>query len=289
MAVSKSVSRPAPFVEALGTLYSRELPKLTGTPIDTSQFAPTVATYDAFQQAGLQNIARQAGLGSVTFDPKTGAPTSVGAGTGIAGYEPYLKQAAAYSGPQAYQQFMSPYQQDVIDASLAALDREQAKGIGALRQQAVRSGAFGGGREAAMLGEYQAGADIGRASLEAQLRQQGFQQGQQGAQTAFGQQTQLGGLQQQLAGTTAGQLMGAGTGALAYKQAVEDAASQAARMKAYEPYERLGFLGSGIAGVMGGMGQYNLGQTQTAPPSPLQTALSIGSTLGGIYGAIRGT
>ena len=70
---------------------------------------------------------------------------------------------------------MSPYQQEVIDTSLAAMDREQQKGIGALRQRAAMSGAFGGGREAAALGEYQATADIARAAQEAQLRQAGFQ------------------------------------------------------------------------------------------------------------------
>ena len=68
-------------------------------------------------------------------------------------------------GPQAYKDFMSPYQQEVIDTSLAAMDREQQKGIGALRQRAAQSGAFGGGREAAALGEYQATADIARAGM----------------------------------------------------------------------------------------------------------------------------
>ena len=52
--------------------------------------------------------------------------------------------------------FMSPYQQEVIDASLTALQREQDKGLMSLRDSAVRSGAFGGGREAAAIGEFQA-------------------------------------------------------------------------------------------------------------------------------------
>ena len=75
--------------------------------------------------------------------------------------------------------FLSPYQREVIDTSLAALDREQQKGIASLRQRAAQAGAFGGGREAAMLGEYQAAGDIQRALAEAQIRQQGFQQAQQ--------------------------------------------------------------------------------------------------------------
>ena len=55
------------------------------------------------------------------------------------------------------------------------MEREQQKGLGALRNQAVRAGAFGGGREAAMMGEYQASADMARAMQEAQMRQQGFE------------------------------------------------------------------------------------------------------------------
>ena len=78
---------------------------------------------------------------------------------------------------------MSPYQREVIDATTAALDREQQKGISALRQRAIQAGAFGGGREAAMLGEYQAAGDIQRALAEAQIRQQGFQQAQQACNT----------------------------------------------------------------------------------------------------------
>jgi len=98
---------------------------------------------------------------------------------GQSGLEQQAAAAAAgldsLVGPDAYKQFMSPYQQEVIDTSLAAMDREQQKGIGALRQRAAQAGAFGGGREAAALGEYQATADIARAAQEAQLRQAGFQ------------------------------------------------------------------------------------------------------------------
>ena len=76
---------------------------------------------------------------------------------------------------------MSPYQQEVIDTSLAAMDREQQKGLAGLRQRAATAGAFGGGREAAAIGEYQATADLARAAQEAQLRQSGFQQAQAAA------------------------------------------------------------------------------------------------------------
>ena len=99
---------------------------------------------------------------------------------------------------------MSPYQREVIDATTAALDREQQKGIASLRQRAIQAGAFGGGREAAMLGEYQAAGDIQRALAEAQLRQQGFQQAQQAAISGLQAQQGLGQYQSALGGQQRG-------------------------------------------------------------------------------------
>ena len=106
--------------------------------------------------------------------------------------ETQAQQAAAgfQAGPEAYKAYMSPYQQEVIDATTAALDREQQKGLASLRQRAAQAGAFGGGREAGMIGEYQAAGDIQRALAEAQIRQQGFQQAQQ--QAIAGLQAQQG-------------------------------------------------------------------------------------------------
>ena len=118
-----------------------------------------------------------------------------------------------------------------------------------------------------------------------------FTQGQLGAQTAFGQQQQLGQTQRGMS-TLVPQLYGADTAAYgamgaqqqAQGQAVLDAERETARMKAYEPYERLGYLGTGITGMLGGYpGQY---QSQITPnPTPLQSALGIGTGLAGMYGA----
>ena len=229
----------SPILEGSLTAFLKSLEPLMGQQIQTSAYAPQIAQQASFTQAAQQAAARQGGLGALTFDPTTGAVTQVGAGTGIAGYEPYLQQAqrltgtaestlggvapyqqqlqaagttlggvapyqqqlqaagttlggaTQYMGPQAYQPFMSPYQQEVIDTSLAALQREQEKGLGTLRQRAIQADAFGGGREGVAMGEYQATSDIGRAQLEAQLRQQGFSQAQQQAAQAFAQQQAL--------------------------------------------------------------------------------------------------
>ena len=166
---------------------------------------------------------------------------------GVGAYEPYLTQAAAYSGPTGYQQFTSPYQQDVIDATMADFDAQSQKGLAGIGQQAALSGQFlGGGREGVQRAEYQALSDRNRASMLAQLRQQMFGQAQQGAQTAYGQQMQMG----QAATTMASRRYFATLGQLggiqqAQAQAELGATQEGNRLTAMEPYERLGKYGAG--------------------------------------------
>jgi hypothetical protein len=236
---------PAPYIEgALTALSERLLPLLSPEQaIKTSTYAPQVAGISQLTQASQQKVAEQAGLGSLGFDPKTGAVTSVGAGTGISGYEPFLQQAQQYSGPQAYQQFMSPYQQQVIDTTLTEFDRQRQQAMAGQQAQAIAGGAFGGAREGVQRAEYGAQTLQDRAALQAQLLQQGFGQAQQAAQTAFTQQQGLASLQPTLAGQEAQQLGALGTQMNAYQQAVLDAQSAAAKEAAFEPYTRYGLVG----------------------------------------------
>ena len=135
---------------------------------------------------------------------------------------------------------------------------------------------------------YHQASDRNRAALQAQLLQQGFGQAQTLAQQAFDQQRGLASLQPSLAATTTQQLGTAGTGALAYSQALRDAAQQQAQLAYQEPYTRLGILGSGIASQAGGVPTTT--QTQAPAPavaSPLSQALQVGLTaygLGNIFG-----
>ena len=276
MAVTQTQTLPAPFLKDVTQDYAKRLGQVTAPAMDTSKFAPTVAPQDPYQETAYGRV-----------------PGGIGA------YQPYITQAGAYdtaaagySGPSAYQQFMSPYQQDIIDTTMADFDKQAAAGITGIGQLATKSGQFlGGGREGVMRSEYQAQSDLNRAKLLAQLRQQGFTQAGQAAQTAFGQQQQLGATQRGLAQLLP-QLYSADTAAYgamgaqqqAFKQAQEDATREAARMEAYEPYERLGYLGTGITGMLGGYpGQY---QSMIQPnPTPLQTALGIGTGIAGMYGA----
>jgi hypothetical protein len=291
-----TISRPAPYLEAAGQTYLDLLTAKTGqapTAAEMTAMSPTVAGQNVLTQAAQQQAATQAGLGALTFDPTTGAVTGVGQGTGVAGYQPFLQQAQQYSGPQAYQQFMSPYQQDVINTTLSEFDRQRQIAQQGISQQAIQAGAFGGGREGVQQAEFGAESLRNRAALQAQLLQQGYQAAQQAAGTAFSQQQGLAALQPTLAQTGIQQLGAAGTSNLAYQQAVLDAQRQAAQFAYQEPYQRLSVLGSGITGLLAGQPQAPYSQ-QVTPlggaaqgASPLSQALSSAATvygLGSLFG-----
>ena len=283
MAESVTITKPAPYLETAGQQYVDLAAQLAAQPIDTKPFAPTVAGQNVLTQAAQQQAATQAGLGTLQFDPTTGAVTGVGTGTGVAGYQPFLTQAAAYSGPQAYQQFMSPYQEEVIKTSLSEFDKQRQIAQQQLAGTQVAQGAFGQGRGQVAQGEFAAQSLQDRALLEAQLRAQGLSQAQQQAAIAQQQQVGLASLQPSLAQSQIQQLGAAGTGNLAYQQAILDAAAQGAQMSAYEPYNRLQFLGSAIGGMLAGQPQPYMSTTSATTPqtSPLSSALS---SAFGIYG-----
>ena len=204
MTDSTTYTRRAPYIEAAQENYIDLLTQqvgrapgstitdadgnVIGTVPTLAELGPQVANQNVLTQAAQQQAATQAGLGQLTFDPTTGAVTGAGQGTGVAGYQPFLDQAAAYSGPQAYQQFMSPYQQQVIDTTLAEFDTQTAKGVPQLAANAIQAGAFGGGREGIAQAQYASDAAAKRAALQAQLLGQGFTQANQLAQNAFAQQ-----------------------------------------------------------------------------------------------------
>ena len=299
MAEQTTIARAAPYLEAAGKRFVDLSAKLSAQPVDTRKFAPTVAGQNVLTQAAQQQAATQAGLGTLQFDPKTGAVTGIGTGTGVAGYEPFLQQAqTSYGaagadisrargmiGPQAYQQFMSPYQQDVISTSLAEFDKQRQIAQQQLPAQAIAAGAFGGGREGVERAEFTAQSLQDRALLEAQLRQQGFQQAQAAAAQAQAQQAGLASLQPSLAQSQIQQLGAAGTSNLAYQQAILDAQAQAAQMAAYEPRERLAFLGSAIQGMLSGQPQPYSTVTTTpggATAGPLSQAISGAATIYGL-------
>jgi len=288
MAVQQSQMLPAPFLTDVSKQYSKDLGALTAKPMQTGAFAPTVAGQDPLQAQAY--TAAQQGIGA--YQPYlTGQGSYAGTPTNMMGVQDYLGQAQGYTGPGAYQQFMSPYQQDVIDKTLTEFDRQTQAGLTGIGQKAAMSGNLGGGREGVMRAEYQSNQDARRALMNAQMLQQGFSQAQTAANQAFGQQRNLaqdvsglGGLQYKLQGQDVSRLGSAGAIQQAQAQAEADALRERNRMAAYEPYERLGYLGSGLSSMLAGMpGGYQT--TVTPNKSPLEQALGILSTGAGAYKA----
>ena len=231
MAITETRTLPAPFIEELGKDYAKQITALTAQPIDVTQFAPQVAAQDPLQTKAAE--LAQTGIGA--FQPFITEAQRLG------GVDPTTGQITAAGVEAARQPFMSPYQQDVIDVTLSEFDRQKQMQEQAIKDAAVRAGAFGGGREGVQLAEFGTGAARERALLQAGLLQQGFQQAQQAAERAQQQQlglaTLLPGLQREQIGTL-GQV---GAIQQAQEQAELEAQTQAARAQAMEPYERLGF------------------------------------------------
>jgi len=207
---------------------------------------------------------------------------------GLGDYQQYLNQAQQYSGPQAYQQFMSPYQQQVIDTTLTEFDRQKQMALAQQQAQAVAGGAFGGAREGVQRAEYGAQTLQDRAALQAQLLQQGFGQAQQQAAQAFQQQTGLASLQPTLLGQQIAGISGLGQQQQAQQQAVLDAQAAAAREAAFEPYTRYGLVGQQLTGLVGGFPTQVQTFNPQQPASPLQTALGTGLGLASIGGKLFG-
>ena len=273
MAVQQTQVLPAPFIEAAGQTYLQELQSAIGG----------LKPQDLSTVMGPQFVAKP---GALTQQAQSLAG-------GLGSFAPFLQTAAASTGPQAYQQFMSPYQQDVIDTTLKEFDVQAAKGLPSLAAQAVKAGAFGGGREGVQRAEYQQASDRNRAALQAQLLQQGFGQAQNLAQQAFANQQalaagQLGLGQQQQA--FLGQDVGALTTLGAQNQALEQARLQSqqqlAQQQLQQPLTAAQTYGQGVTSLIAG---YPGQTTQIAQPSPnpLATAIGAGGTLAGIYRAFN--
>ena len=253
---------PAQFIEALGKTYADELTKTVGGLKDI----------DVSKLYGPQFVA---GPGALTTQAE-------GLASGLGSFQPFLTAAQASTGPTAYQQYMSPYQKDVIDTTLQEFDIQAGKGIKSIADQAIRAGAFGGGREGVQRAEYMASSDRNRAALQAQLLGQAFGQAQQAAAQNFSQQMNLAQAAPSLVGSQIAGLTALGSQQQAREQANLEAQRQLAYQQAYQPYQATQALGSGVMGLISGYPQQTQ-QTITPSPSPLSTALGTASTLAGIY------
>ena len=321
MALTEQRNLPPEFIEALGKTYAADLTRQAGIPSITTattqqpgetaeQFAqrqaqaqqfgitqagmaalkPEVAPQDALQTAAYtQATDATYGLGAYK-DYLTAAGTAADAAKALTGTGMPLPEGVTAGSIEAY---MSPYQKQVIDATMADYDAQAAKSRLGLGAQAVSGGAFGSGRHGIAEAEFDALSNRGRTSLLTDLRQRGFQQASAARQQDFAnqqaianQQRGLGTAAQDFSRAQIAGLGGLGATQQAQTQAVMDANRRFAEMAVQEPRQRLGMLGSGVMGLMGGMGSSTLTQAPTQQASPLASALGYGLMGADIYGRI---
>ncbi len=327
MSTQTTISRPAKFVEDIGTDLAKQAVGMTGVPVVsggigslTKAAGETAAGFKARQDAARAFEVRQQNLAGLA--PKVAAQDALQrqaqglATSGVGSFQPFLQQAQQQAGaagttlggvslgaPTAAQtqSFMSPYQSQVMEASLAEFDRNKAIQEQGLRDQAVASGAFGGGREGVAMAEYDKSSDMNRAQLQASLLNQGFNQAMGARQQDIANRFGLGQAQQGLGGFQAGlgsqlqtqqgtdisRLGSLGALNQAQTQAGLEATRQANQMAAYQPQEQIQNYANIVTGIMGGMAGQGSTQTQVPNPSPLQTALGAAATGAGIYGALK--
>ena len=340
MAVQTTRTLPAQFVEDLGKDLAKQVVAQSGVPTVSVGLAgisqrpgEDPKDFAARQQAAREFETRQQSLAGlapqVAKQDQLQKDAQALATAGVGSFAPFLQQAQAAGtaagtalggvglGATAFQQdvqdFMSPFQSQVIQASLDEFDRNVAQREQQIRDQQAALGALGSGRAGVQLAEFGTGAARERALLQAGLLQQGFGQAQALRQQDIANRFGLAGQQAGIAGATqnlgqfrsglAGQQAALGTqtagiaganvarlgslGALnqAQAQAQLDAQREAARQAAFQPQQQLDRFASQVQGLIGG---YPGAQQQTniPNPTPLQTALGVGTTLAGIYGAI---
>jgi hypothetical protein len=326
MAVQTTRTLPAQFVEDLGKDLAQQVVAQSGVPVVSTgiagisqQTGEDAAAFKARQDAARAFTTRQQNLAGLAPQVAQRDALQTQAQTlaqqGVGSFQPFLTAAQqagtdaattiggiATGAPttQQVQDFMSPYQSQVIDATLAEFDRNRAIQEQSIRDQQTALGVLGSGRAGVQLAEFGTGAARERALLQAGLLQQGFGQAQAArqqdianrfgiaqAQQGLGAfQAGLGGQQQALQGTDIGRLGQLGALNQAQAQAQLDATREAARQATFLPQEQLDRFAAQVTGIMGGYpAQF---QTTNIPnPTPLQTALGVGTTLAGIYGAVN--
>jgi hypothetical protein len=323
MAVTTTRTLPAQFVEDLGKDLATQVVAQSGVPVVSTGIAgisqqpgEDAAAFKARQDAAQAFTTRQQSLSGLA--PQVAGQDALQtqaqnlATQGVGSFAPFLQQAQTAGtaagtalggvglGATAFQQdvqdFMSPYQSQVIDASLAEFDRNTQIQQQSIRDQQAALGALGSGRAGVQLAEFGTGAARERALLQAGLLQQGFGQAaaarqqdiaNRGAlasqQLGIGQfQAGLGAQQQASTGTDISRLGSLGALNQAQAQANLDAQREAARQATFLPQEQLDRFAGQVTGIMGGYpAQFQ--STNVPNPTPLQTALGIGTTLAGVY------
>jgi hypothetical protein len=322
MAITETRQLQPEYLEALGKTYAADLTRQAGIPSITTANAKQPGETDA-QFAQRTSQAQQFGIrkaGMAELAPQIAAqdPYQTAAyaqatdpNTGLGAYQPFLQKAATAADAAgglmgtgagdanvagSIQSYMSPYQQQVIDASLADYDQQAAKSRLNLGANAFAQGNFGSGRQGIAEAEFDALSNMKRGTLQSGLRQSGFEDSVNRRQQDLSNQMGLSNLQSSR-GTDAqdfsrAQISGLGTlgsAQQAQNQAVLDAQRTASTMAVQDPINKLNMLGAGVTGLMGGSANAYTRIGEGAPSaSPLSTALGTGLMGADIYGRIFG-
>jgi hypothetical protein len=144
--------------------------------------------------SGAEGITR-GGLGDLASGRQ-----AIGQGSGyLQSGSDYLQQASNLADPsQGVSQFMDPYQQQVIDATMSQLDRQADLQRQGNASKAIQSGAFGGGREGIQRAETDRNLQQVKSDTLSKLLSSNYAQALAGSQNAAKLQAGL--------GATAGQL-----------------------------------------------------------------------------------
>ena len=249
-----------PYGQGLASLATQQL----GKPLNIGSLTANVAGPGAFTQAQQQVTADMGGLGSIQRDA-TGQISGFTGGTGIASFQPYLQsiQDKSLLDPSGYSAYMSPYQTDVINKTMAEFDKQAQIGKFGLSKSASDAGAFGGARHGVAESEYQSTSDANRALIQAGLLEKGFGQGIAGQQQALGNLTSMASLVPTLQQGLGQQFGAMGTMENQYAQALENQRAAANQMALKLPMDRI----QSAANIYGTVA----GQVPGAPTQPFQS------------------
>ena len=292
----------APQVAALDPLQTQAIGQAGGL----GAYAPHLATATTalgqvapYIGAAGQQLAGAVGTLGTAGQELTGAGTTLGgvpqyitdaatgltgAGTAMAGVSPYLGQAAGLTGTGAgaattagtIASYMSPYQQQVIDATRDEYDVQAAKQKLALGAPTV-AGVFGGGRHGLAEAEYTSASDRNRAAMLGGLRQQGYTQASAARQADMMARLGIGGAQQQYAQGLAGFAgQRAGLGAQQAAMAQQQLGLGGAQTGLAQSYQQLAGLAPQLAAQeisgLGSLGAVRQAQSQAVLDAQRQAA-----------------
>ena len=251
--------------------------------------------------------AQQYGAAAAPFGTAAGTLAGQAAtyGTAAAG----LTGAGAGTGAGSISEYMSPYTTNVIQAMQDQMSDVKSQQDIARNAQTAGAGAFGGARSgvAQSVADTEYNRMVGQ--MTAQQQGQSYQQAQSARQQDYMNQLGLGQYQQGLAQQQLGlgqyqqgmgqyqqglaqlqpglamqgqqALAGVGQQEQAYRQAIADTTAQQQKMSLYEPYQRYGFMGEQLTGIMGG---YPGGTRMTTPPSASPMSQMMGMGIAGGLG-----